>query len=50
MSQLQSLHVNITEKDYSSIKMIWLERQQTKFNDSNYIIVNHEHEYYFWLG
>ncbi len=49
MSQLHSLHVNITGENYPSIDMLWLEKQQTKFNASNCIIVNDGHNHYFWL-
>jgi len=49
MSQLHSLHVNITGINYPSINMIWLQTQQTKFNDSNCSIVNDGHDHYFWL-
>lgn len=50
MSQLLSLHININEKPYISIDMIWLEKQQTKYNHSNSIIVNDGYDHYFWFG
>jgi hypothetical protein len=49
MSQLHSLHVNVNEKPYAPINMIWLEKQQTKYNHSNCFIVNDRDNHYFWL-
>lgn len=49
MSQLRSCHVEVTGKNYEPINMVWLEKQQTKFNHSNCIIVNNKNSYHFWL-
>ncbi len=49
MSQLHSLHVHITAIKYESPNMIWLEKQKTKFNNSNCRIMNIMNDYYFWL-
>jgi hypothetical protein len=49
MSQLHSLHVRITGKKNESPNMIWLEKQKTKFNNSNCRIINIMNDYYFWL-
>jgi len=49
MSQLHSLHVHITATEYESSNMIWLEKQKTKFNNSNCRIINIMNDYYFWL-
>ncbi len=49
MSQLHSLHVHITATQYESSNMIWLEKQKTKFNNSNCRIINIMNDYYFWL-
>ncbi|CAF5148158.1 unnamed protein product, partial [Rotaria sp. Silwood1] len=50
MSQLYSLHVTISAETYPSINMTWLQKQQSRFNSSNCIIVNNERDHYFWLG
>ncbi len=49
MSQLHSLHVTITQKNHSPIDMAWLEKQQTRFNHSNCMIVSGRDSYHFWL-
>ncbi|CAF4066640.1 unnamed protein product [Rotaria sordida] len=50
MSQLQSLHVNISGKIKPLIDMAWLQKEQTIFNSSNCIILSNEDNHYFWLG
>jgi hypothetical protein len=50
MKQLRSLHVHIIEKVHVIITMKWLDQQQTKYNESNCIIIKEEQDYYFWLG
>jgi hypothetical protein len=50
MKQLRSLRVQIMETGDKTITIKWLDQQQTKFNDSNCIIVKGEQDYYFWLG
>ncbi len=49
MPQLHSLHVHIIATKYESPNMIWLEKQKTKFNNSNCRIINIMNDYYFWL-
>jgi hypothetical protein len=49
MSQLHSLHVHVIGKNHESPNMIWLEKQKTKFNNSNCRIVDNKPDYYFWL-
>ncbi len=50
MRQLRSLHVHIMENIHPLITMKWLDQQETKYNDSNCIIVKEKQDYYFWLG
>jgi hypothetical protein len=49
MLQLHSLHVTVTGKTHPPIGMAWLQKQQSYFNSSNCIIVNHECDHHFWL-
>jgi hypothetical protein len=50
MFQLNSLHVHIQQTNSSPITIEWLEKQHTRFNHYNCIIINDRHDHYFWLG
>lgn len=49
MTQLNSLHIYVEERESSPITIEWLEEQKTPFNHSKCILVHDGNDYYFWL-
>ncbi|UJR16648.1 hypothetical protein I4U23_003548 [Adineta vaga] len=50
MSQLQSLHIALSDQTNPIIDITWLEKQQTIFNNSNCMIFSDNVNVHFWLG